>query len=131
MGAIYILWLRELKRYTRSRAQILASLGQPLLYLLALGFGLGFLCIRMGGIYLSLTTLGFSEILRIVAINWRSLTKGPVGVLFPPIFRDKLPFYYIVLGLAVLTMAVVWATPNRRTVRRAWCAAFDSGRIRS
>ena len=29
MSAIYILWLRELKRYTRSRAQIIASLGQP------------------------------------------------------------------------------------------------------
>jgi ABC-2 type transport system permease protein len=41
VGAIYILWLRELKRYTRSRSQIVASLGQPLLYLLALGFGLG------------------------------------------------------------------------------------------
>ncbi len=41
MGAIYILWLRELKRYVRSRAQIVASLGQPLLYLLVLGFGLG------------------------------------------------------------------------------------------
>jgi len=40
MTAIYILWLRELKRYVRSRAQIVASLGQPLLYLLALGFGL-------------------------------------------------------------------------------------------
>jgi ABC-2 type transport system permease protein len=41
MAAVYILWLRELKRYVRSRAQIVASLGQPLLYLLALGFGLG------------------------------------------------------------------------------------------
>jgi len=41
MSAIYILWLRELKRYTRSRAQMIASLGQPLLYLLVLGFGLG------------------------------------------------------------------------------------------
>ena len=41
MSAIYILWLRELKRYTRSRAQIIASLGQPMLYLLVLGFGLG------------------------------------------------------------------------------------------
>jgi ABC-2 type transport system permease protein len=41
MSAIYILWLRELKKYTRSRAQIVASLGQPLLYLLVLGFGLG------------------------------------------------------------------------------------------
>src|SRR5512135_671690 len=41
MGAIYILWLRELKRYVRSRSQIVASLGQPLLYLLTLGFGMG------------------------------------------------------------------------------------------
>ena len=41
MSAIYILWLRELKRYMRSRAQIVASLGQPLLYLLASGFRVG------------------------------------------------------------------------------------------
>ncbi len=41
MGVVYILWLRELKRYSRSRAQIIASLGQPLLYLVVLGFGLG------------------------------------------------------------------------------------------
>jgi ABC-2 type transport system permease protein len=41
MNAIYILWLREMKRYFRSPAQIVGALGQPLLYLLALGFGLG------------------------------------------------------------------------------------------
>lgn len=41
MTAIYVLWLRELKRYSRSRAQIIASLGQPLLYLIALGVGMG------------------------------------------------------------------------------------------
>src|SRR5208282_1678698 len=41
MSAIYILWLRELKKYSRSRTQIIASMGQPLLYLLVLGFGLG------------------------------------------------------------------------------------------
>jgi len=41
MSAIYILWLRQLKRYFRSRPRIIASLGQPLLFLLALGFGFG------------------------------------------------------------------------------------------
>jgi ABC-2 type transport system permease protein len=41
MSVIYILWLRELKRYVRSRSQLVASLGQPLLYLVALGFGMG------------------------------------------------------------------------------------------
>jgi ABC-2 type transport system permease protein len=41
MSVIYALWLRELRRYVRSRAQIVASLGQPMLYLVVLGFGLG------------------------------------------------------------------------------------------
>jgi len=41
MSAIFILWLREVKKYTRSRTQIVASLAQPMLYLLVLGFGLG------------------------------------------------------------------------------------------
>ncbi len=41
MNAIYMLWLRQIKRYVRSRARIVASLGQPLLFLLALGFGFG------------------------------------------------------------------------------------------
>jgi len=40
MSTIYILWLRQLKRYSRSRARIIGSLGQPLLFLVALGFGL-------------------------------------------------------------------------------------------
>jgi ABC-2 type transport system permease protein len=41
MNAIYILWLRQMKRYIRSRTRIVASLAQPLLFLFALGFGFG------------------------------------------------------------------------------------------
>ncbi len=41
MSTIYIMWLRELKRYFRSKSRIVGSLGQPLLFLLALGYGLG------------------------------------------------------------------------------------------
>ena len=41
MNVVYILWLRELKKYGRSRVQIVASLGTPLMYLGVLGFGLG------------------------------------------------------------------------------------------
>ena len=59
MNAIYILWLRELKRYTRSRAMIVASLGQPLLYLLVLGFGLGPVFAKAGnGSYLQFVAPG-------------------------------------------------------------------------
>jgi ABC-2 type transport system permease protein len=41
MNAVYILWLRQLKRYSRSRSRLIGGLGQPILFLLALGFGLG------------------------------------------------------------------------------------------
>src|SRR5207237_9726599 len=59
MNAIYILWLREVKRYIRSRAQIIASLGQPMLYLLVLGFGLGPVFKRAGnGDYLQFIAPG-------------------------------------------------------------------------
>jgi ABC-2 type transport system permease protein len=41
MNTIYILWLRQLKRYFRSRSRMIGSLGQPILFLVALGFGFG------------------------------------------------------------------------------------------
>lgn len=40
MKAVYIFWLRQVKRYARSTPRIIGSLGQPILFLVALGFGL-------------------------------------------------------------------------------------------
>jgi len=40
MRKVYYIWLREIKRYKRSRPRIVGSLGLPLLFLFALGFGL-------------------------------------------------------------------------------------------
>lgn len=40
MNAIYILWLRQLKRFIRKKANIIGALGQPLIFLFAIGFGL-------------------------------------------------------------------------------------------
>jgi ABC-2 type transport system permease protein len=48
-SAVYTLWIRQLKRYIRSPARIVGSLGQPLLFLLALGFGLGPVFQKAGG----------------------------------------------------------------------------------
>ena len=41
MNAIYVLWIRQLKKYIRSTPRIIGSLGQPLLFLLVFGFGFG------------------------------------------------------------------------------------------
>lgn len=39
MNTVYILWIRQLKKYSRSVPRIIGSLGQPLLFLLVFGFG--------------------------------------------------------------------------------------------
>ncbi|HEX4308405.1 MAG TPA: ABC transporter permease [Acidobacteriaceae bacterium] len=78
MGAIYIMWLRELKRYFRSKAQIIVSLGQPTLYLLALGFGFGPVFAKAGaGNYIQFMAPGvigmtvlFSSIFSGMAMLW-------------------------------------------------------------
>lgn len=49
MNAIYILWLRAIKRYFRNKSRIIGSLGQPVLFLVALGFGFGPVYARAGG----------------------------------------------------------------------------------
>lgn len=49
LKVIYILWLRQLKRYYRSRARMAGSLAQPVLFLVAMGFGFGPIYQKAGG----------------------------------------------------------------------------------
>lgn len=49
LKVIYILWVRQLKRYVRSRARIVSSVAQPMLFLVALGFGFGPIYAKAGG----------------------------------------------------------------------------------
>ena len=48
MNAIYVLWIRQLKRYVRSRSRMIGALGQPLMFLIALGYGFGAIFKRAG-----------------------------------------------------------------------------------
>lgn len=49
MSTIYILWLRQIKKYFRSRSRMIGALGQPILFLVAFGFGFGSIYQRAGG----------------------------------------------------------------------------------
>lgn len=74
------------------------------------GLGLGYLCIRMGGIYLSLTTLGFSEILRIIITNEDKWTRGTMGLQVPGFFTEysKTSYYYLFFGVTLLFLIVIY-----------------------
>lgn len=59
MQTIYVLWLRQIKKYFRSRSRIIGSLGQPLLFLISFGFGFGSIFAKAGaGNYLQFLAPG-------------------------------------------------------------------------
>ncbi|MGR7996320.1 high-affinity branched-chain amino acid ABC transporter permease LivM [Xanthobacter sp. ZOL 2024] len=108
------------------------------------GVILGFPVLRLRGDYLAIVTLAFGEIIRLVLINWVSLTNGGAGISsIPPVTffgmsfdRDDTGFaavfglsfspmhrmiflYFIILGLAALT-ALATIRLRQMPVGRAW-----------
>ena len=75
-----------------------------------LGLGLGTLCLKMGGIYLSLTTLAFSQILHIVIVNEYDVTRGTMGLQVPGLMSEysKITYYYIMLASAALMLTILY-----------------------
>ena len=115
MAAIYVLWLRELKRYSRSPVQIVVSLGQPMLYLLILGFGLGPVFQKAGaGSYLQFVAPGvigmtvlFSSVFSGVGLLWDRQFGFLKETLVAPVPRTRIMFGRTLGGA---TVAVIQGT---------------------
>lgn len=93
------------------------------------GVVLGAPTLRLRGDYLAIVTLGFGEIVRIVAQNTDALgeTRGITGIPHPRGFlgvefgNDPLPYVYLVLGAIVAAVAMK-VRLRRSRVGRAWVA---------
>lgn len=72
MEVLRILWLRQMKRYVRSRSRIIGAFGQPILLLLALGYGIGEIYRRAGeGNYLQFLVPGIvTQTILLSAVFW-------------------------------------------------------------
>ena len=100
MNAVIILWLRQLKRYSRSRSRMIGLLGQPILFLLALGFGLGPTFARAGrGDYVQflapgIITMGilFTAIFSGIEIIWDRQFGFLKETLVAPVSRLEIVF---------------------------------------
>ncbi len=94
-------------------------IGLPLGGIIASIFGilLGIPSFRLSGPYLAITTIGFSEILRLVAMNWVNLTRGSLGLYgIPPLtalnfskhfsikFVTEQNAYYVILVFVFFTL---------------------------
>jgi ABC-2 type transport system permease protein len=112
MKVIYILWLRQLKRYYRSRSRIIGALGQPVLFLLALGFGLGPVFQQAGqGNYFQFLVPGiisqsvlFTSIFSGVEIIWDRQFGFLKETLVAPVSRFQIVIGRTLGGAAVATI---------------------------
>jgi len=93
---------------------------------LVLSFVIGSICFRLRGPYFVLASIAVAEIVRLTVLNTPSVTNGAEGILLsdlPPFtigekvitdFVSKVPFYYIALTLALVTILVTWGVQNSK-----------------
>jgi len=85
------------------------------------GFIIGLPVIRISGIYLAMVTLASAEFIRLLALNWDSLTGGPVGIsnipalsIFGCYFKsERSLFFFLYVILIISTFIFVRITNSR------------------
>ncbi len=85
------------------------------------GLIVGVPSLRLSGGYLAITTLGFAEIIRLLMINWRSLTNGPLGLLSIPrpvyfglTVKENKDYFYLVLAVLIITVIILYNLINSK-----------------
>jgi branched-chain amino acid transport system permease protein len=94
------------------------------------GLCVGFPALRLRGHYLALVTLGFAEIVRLVAQNWIAVTGGPFGMhdfgTLPGLPSDPLRhnemLYLVVLGIAAAAIALMLVVCEQTNAGKAFRA---------
>ncbi len=97
------------------------------------GLALALPTLRLSGYYLTIVTLGFGEIIRLVEINWVSLTRGPLGILNipkPSFFgfqiNSNLQFYFLILGILIVSTLLLCRLVNSRMGRAVIATREDA-----
>lgn len=87
---------------------------------------IGSICFRLRGPYFVLASIAVAEIIRLTAMNLKDFTNGAEGILateIPPLkigatvvtdFLTKVPFYYIGLMFALLTIVVTFLVQHSK-----------------
>jgi branched-chain amino acid transport system permease protein len=99
--------------------------GPALLAALLIGsvaaFALGSLVLRLRGDYFTMATLAFTEVVRVIALNWDAATGGALGVFGIP----KLTETWQLALLLVMVVYFAWAVRRSRVGERMRAVASD------
>jgi len=98
------------------------------LFCTVVGAGLGILCRKSTFDYLTLITIGFNEICRLIFLNWQDVTGGAMGLrrvpapsLFGYTFDTNVKYFYLALALLVLCYAAI-----QRIIKSKLGRAFEA-----
>lgn len=116
VGAYLSIWLTMQQGWPFGLALLAATLGGA-----AAAAGLGVLVLRLRGDYFAMATLAFTEVVRIVALNWDSATGGALGVFGIPKYTET---WQLAL-LLVLVVYLVWALRSSTVGNRMRAIAED------
>jgi branched-chain amino acid transport system permease protein len=81
------------------------------------GLALGKLVLNLSGPYLSLTTLAFAEIARVVVGNSHEFTRGDQGMHVATLMESRVGYYYIFLAALVAVLLLLYALLRGRLGR--------------
>ena len=83
---------------------------------------IGWLCFRLKGPYFTISTIATANVLMLIFLKFRDFAYGAEGTTIPNLgnaplmmqFETKTPYYYIVLGLLVISLAITaWIERSR------------------
>jgi branched-chain amino acid transport system permease protein len=83
---------------------------------------IGWLCFRLRGPYFTIATIATAQVLMLVFLKFRDFAWGAEGTTIPNLgnaplmmqFESKAPYYYIVLGLLAIALAITaWIERSR------------------
>lgn len=109
--AVYALALPVIKA---DIPMVLAFIGAPILTGLV-AMVIGWFCLRLTGLYFSILTLAFGQLIWATAWKWRSFTGGDdglIGLSIPSLIANPTNMYFFVLTIVIAAMVMMWMIMN-------------------
>ncbi len=102
---------------TKTQSPVYLPIVLAVLFGAVLGALLGYPVMRLRSHFLAIATLGFSGIVKVVAVNWIDLTRGMLGIVNIP----EIVKWYMAIPILCVILYLVTCV-NRSRIGRAWDA---------
>jgi len=100
---------------TKAHFNFWLSLAAGICVAAVLGLVIGFFCVRLRGIYFSILTLAFGQLIYFVIYKWHDFTGGDDGIqgVYPPDFLNSpISYYFFILIIFILSTFILWRIVN-------------------